>query len=389
MRRAQRSFFGQFVSVMPCPTCHGEGEIISTPCKKCRGEGRLRGEHTVPVQIPAGVATGQYMTLRGVGNAGPRGGPRGDVLVVFDVKDDPRFERDGEDLYCEVLVTYPQLVFGGDVTVPTIGGTVSMRVPPGTRAGRSFTCGDAGCRASTAAAPATCTCACSSGRLTRSAVRRGTHARQAPRRARGVTAAAGSRKGLLDAHARSARRVTWYSLRVESAAHRDEAMAALFAAGAQGVEEVGPALVTSFPDEAGARAALAAVLAVDSAAACNIEPTDSMDWSEAWRDHARRVTLGSLMIAPPWLAADLDPGSTIVIDPGMAFGTGDHASTRGAVLMLLEALREGMTVADLGSGSAVLSIAAAKLGASRVWAIEVDPEAQGNAEENVVRNERG
>jgi molecular chaperone DnaJ len=136
VRRAQRSFFGQFVSVMPCPTCHGEGEIITTHCKKCRGEGRLRGEHTVPVQIPAGVATGQYMTLRGVGNAGPRGGPRGDVLVVFDVKEDPRFERDGEDLYCEVLVTFPQLVFGGDVTVPTINSSVSMRVSPGTASGQ-------------------------------------------------------------------------------------------------------------------------------------------------------------------------------------------------------------------------------------------------------------
>jgi molecular chaperone DnaJ len=136
VRRAQRSFFGQFVSVMPCPTCQGEGQIISSPCKKCRGEGRLRGEHSVPVQIPAGVSTGQYMTLRGVGNAGPRGGPRGDVLVVFDVKEDPRFERDGEDLYCEVLVTFPQLVFGGDVTVPTVGGTVSMRLSPGTASGQ-------------------------------------------------------------------------------------------------------------------------------------------------------------------------------------------------------------------------------------------------------------
>jgi len=136
VRRAQRSFFGQFVSVMPCPTCHGEGQIISTHCKKCRGEGRLRGEHTVPVQIPAGVATGQYMTLRGVGNAGPRGGPRGDVLVVFDVKEDPRFERDGEDLYCEVLVTFPQLVFGGDVNVPTVTASVSMRVSPGTASGQ-------------------------------------------------------------------------------------------------------------------------------------------------------------------------------------------------------------------------------------------------------------
>jgi molecular chaperone DnaJ len=138
VRRAQRSFFGQFVSVAPCPTCNGEGTVIASPCKKCRGEGRLRGEHTLPVKIPAGVATGQYMTLRGMGNVGPRGGPRGDVLVIFDVQDDPRFERDGEDLYCEVLVSYPHLVLGADVEVPALSGQVSVRVPPGTHSGQEF-----------------------------------------------------------------------------------------------------------------------------------------------------------------------------------------------------------------------------------------------------------
>jgi molecular chaperone DnaJ len=136
VRRAQRSLFGQFVSVMPCPTCSGEGTVVTSPCKKCRGEGRVRGEHTVPVQIPAGVATGQYMTLRGMGNIGPRGGPRGDILVVFDVQEDARFERDGEDLYCEVLVKYPQLVLGGDIEVPTVGGTMSVRLPAGTQSGQ-------------------------------------------------------------------------------------------------------------------------------------------------------------------------------------------------------------------------------------------------------------
>jgi molecular chaperone DnaJ len=138
VRRAQRSFFGQFVSVAPCPTCSGEGSVIAAPCKKCRGEGRVRGDHAIPVQIPAGVATGQYMTLRGMGNAGPRGGPRGDVLVVFEVADDPRFERDGEDLYCEVLVSYPQLVLGDDVDVPAVTTTVSLRIPPGTQSGQVF-----------------------------------------------------------------------------------------------------------------------------------------------------------------------------------------------------------------------------------------------------------
>ena len=138
VRRAQRSFFGQFVSVAPCPTCSGEGSVIASPCKKCRGEGRVRADHSIPVQIPAGVATGQYMTLRGMGNAGPRSGPRGDVLVVFEVADDPRFERDGEDLYCEVLVTYPQLVLGDDVEVPAVTTNVSLRIPPGTQSGQVF-----------------------------------------------------------------------------------------------------------------------------------------------------------------------------------------------------------------------------------------------------------
>ena len=138
VRRAQRSFFGQFVSVAPCPTCGGEGTIVASPCRKCRGEGRVRGEQTIPVKIPPGVATGQYMTLRGVGNAGPRGGPRGDVLVVFEVDDDPRFERDGEHLYTEVLVTYPQLVLGAELEVPGVAATVPLKLPAGTQSGQVF-----------------------------------------------------------------------------------------------------------------------------------------------------------------------------------------------------------------------------------------------------------
>jgi molecular chaperone DnaJ len=138
VRRAQRSFFGQFVSVAPCPTCAGEGVVIASPCKKCRGEGRARAERTLKIQVPAGVATGQYMTLRGAGNVGPRGGTKGDVLVVFDVVDDERFDRDGEDLFCEALVTYSQLVFGADIRVPGLTGDLSLRVPTGTQSGTVF-----------------------------------------------------------------------------------------------------------------------------------------------------------------------------------------------------------------------------------------------------------
>jgi molecular chaperone DnaJ len=138
VRRAQRSFFGQFITVAPCPTCKGEGSVIASTCKKCRGDGRVRVDREINVHVPAGVATGQYMTLRGVGNAGSRGGVRGDIHVVFEVADDPRFERDGEDLYTEVLTTYAQLVFGADVTVPTVTGSVVLSVPPGTQSGQIF-----------------------------------------------------------------------------------------------------------------------------------------------------------------------------------------------------------------------------------------------------------
>jgi ribosomal protein L11 methyltransferase len=93
------------------------------------------------------------------------------------------------------------------------------------------------------------------------------------------------------------------------------------------------------------------------------------------------------VIAPPWLVGSYDQARTIVIDPGMAFGTGEHATTRGMVRLLPSVLRAGDHVADLGAGSAVLSIAAAKLGAARVVAIEIDPDAIGNAEENVLRND--
>src|SRR2546423_13258118 len=98
----------------------------------------MRGDHELTVQIPAGVATGQYMTLRGVGNAGSRGAPRGDVHVLFEVADDPRFERDGEDLYTEVLVTYAQLALGAELSVPIVSGHFTLTMPPATQSGQVF-----------------------------------------------------------------------------------------------------------------------------------------------------------------------------------------------------------------------------------------------------------
>jgi ribosomal protein L11 methyltransferase len=180
--------------------------------------------------------------------------------------------------------------------------------------------------------------------------------------------------------------VTWLSLRTRAGACREAAMAALFDAGSQGVQEDGDDLVTHFPDEGAARAARDAVLAACPDASVELAPVPDVDWTERWKAGVGTHALGRLTVAPPWLGDALDPATTIVIDPAMAFGTGEHATTRGVVRLMQGAVRPGDDVADLGAGSAVLSIAAAKLGARRVAAIEMDPDAIGNAEENVRRN---
>lgn len=160
-------------------------------------------------------------------------------------------------------------------------------------------------------------------------------------------------------------------------------MAALFAVGAQGVHEDGLSLVTHFPPDADLTAIHLAVTTADEFASIETAPVPDVDWSEAWKAGIVTHTMGSLTIAPPWLAHDLNAATTIIIEPGMAFGTGDHPTTRGVVRLLPSVLRPGDVVADLGAGSAVLAIAAAKLGAARVYAIELDHDAIENAELNV------
>jgi ribosomal protein L11 methyltransferase len=162
--------------------------------------------------------------------------------------------------------------------------------------------------------------------------------------------------------------------------------AALFAAGSQGLHEDGDALVTQFPAGADVDAVRAAVLAADPDAEVTISAAAAVDWTEGWKALIGAHALGALDVVPPWLADGRDPARTVVIDPGMAFGTGDHPTTRGVVRLMADAVRPGDVVADLGAGSAVLAIAAVKLGAARAAAIEFDPDAIGNAEENAARN---
>ena len=138
VRRAARSMFGQFVSVAPCPSCHGEGRVITDPCETCRGEGRVRGERKVTVDIPAGVSDNNYLTLRGQGAAGARNGIPGDLIVILSIEEDERFERQGDDLYFDLPVSFSQAALGASFTVPTPYGDEPLKVPPGTQTGTTL-----------------------------------------------------------------------------------------------------------------------------------------------------------------------------------------------------------------------------------------------------------
>ena len=135
VRRNAQSIFGQFLTVSPCPTCAGEGTIVEKPCERCDGDGRVKAEKTVQIDVPAGVADHHYLTLRGHGVPGPRGGPPGDLIAVLDIKEDPRFERRGDDLVYDLPVSFTQAALGAEIDVPTPYGQATLRLPAGTQTG--------------------------------------------------------------------------------------------------------------------------------------------------------------------------------------------------------------------------------------------------------------
>lgn len=139
VRRAAQSFFGQFISVSACPACGGEGSVLRAACAHCRGEGRVRAERVVEIEIPAGVASNNYLTLRGQGAVGPRGGAPGDLIVGIEVEEDARFERRGDDLLYDLPITFSQAALGADLSVPSPSGTVPLRIPPGIQSGTVIT----------------------------------------------------------------------------------------------------------------------------------------------------------------------------------------------------------------------------------------------------------
>jgi molecular chaperone DnaJ len=134
-RRVSQTILGQMVNITACPRCAGDGSIVSTPCTACRGDGRLREERKLKVNVPPGIDSGQRIALEGQGEAGPKGGPPGDLYVAITVKDHPQLVRRGTELYHELPVTFAQAALGASLSVPTVEGSEPVEIPAGTQSG--------------------------------------------------------------------------------------------------------------------------------------------------------------------------------------------------------------------------------------------------------------
>jgi molecular chaperone DnaJ len=129
---------GFFTVARTCGQCRGTGSIISSPCATCRGTGRVQQTRKLTVKIPAGIASGQRLRLSGEGEAGAGGGPAGDLYVVVHVQEHPFFHRDGNDLFCEIPLNYPTLALGGEITIPSLEGEQTLKIPEGSQTGATF-----------------------------------------------------------------------------------------------------------------------------------------------------------------------------------------------------------------------------------------------------------
>ncbi len=129
---------GFFSIQQTCPTCHGSGKVISDPCATCRGAGRLKKHKTLSVKIPVGVDEGDRIRLSGEGEAGVNSGPPGDLYVVIHLREHGVFQRDGDDLHCEMPISFTQAALGGEIDIPTLDGSAKVKVPPETQTGQVF-----------------------------------------------------------------------------------------------------------------------------------------------------------------------------------------------------------------------------------------------------------
>ncbi len=136
VRQVSSTFFGQFVNVAACPTCGGEGQVVTDPCSNCKGEGRVKGEDTTTVEIPAGVRGGHFLSIRGAGNAARRGGAPGDLRVEIEETPHDHLTRDGLDVRCDLHLSFPDAALGTEVEVPTLKGRARLQIDPGIQSGR-------------------------------------------------------------------------------------------------------------------------------------------------------------------------------------------------------------------------------------------------------------
>ena len=137
--RGQVLYSAGFINVsQTCPKCRGEGSTIKNPCSKCDGSGKVRSVQKIEVTIPAGVDTGSRLRVQGEGDSGSRGGSSGDLYIYINVKDHPVFQRHGYDIICELPISFPMASLGGEVEVPTLTGSVMMKIPEGTQSDRVF-----------------------------------------------------------------------------------------------------------------------------------------------------------------------------------------------------------------------------------------------------------
>ncbi len=144
IRQVTRSVFGQFINVQPCPACQGEGRIIRNKCGDCGGEGRVKGEETITINVPSGVLEGNYLTLRGAGNAGIRNGPSGDLRVEIQELPHDDFSREGLDIFHELYISFPEAALGTEVDVPTLKGRARLQIDPGVQSGKILRMRDRG-----------------------------------------------------------------------------------------------------------------------------------------------------------------------------------------------------------------------------------------------------
>lgn len=136
--------FGRMMNRRTCPSCRGAGKIIVDKCTTCRGTGKVQKRKKIKVNIPAGVDDGQQLRVSGQGEPGINGGPAGDLYIVFTVREHEYFERDGDDIYYELKLTFPQAALGDEIEVPTVHGKVKLKIPAGTQSGAQFRIKDKG-----------------------------------------------------------------------------------------------------------------------------------------------------------------------------------------------------------------------------------------------------